>query len=119
MPDQNIIHYFVLGGIAAAAIIVWYVLKIRVIQKKLVQAEGEAAAIRKSSEEDAVRLKKEKELEAKDDIFQWKVSAEKEIQAQRSKVAEMERGIAEKEQFLFLSGRKSRVDLYREPRIID
>lgn len=100
MPDQNIIRYFILGGIVTAAIIVWYFLKVRVIQKKLVQAEGEAAAIRKSSEEDAVRLKKEKELEAKDDIFQWKVSAEKEIQAQRNKVAEMERGIAEKEQRL-------------------
>jgi len=98
MPDT--VNYVVMGIIAGVAILVWYLLRVRVVQKKLDQADRKAEAILRAAEKDAERLKKEKELEAKDDIFKWRVAAEKEIQAQRQKISELERGVAEKEQFL-------------------
>jgi ribonuclease Y len=91
------IEYVVFGLIAVAAIAFWYIIKITTVNRRVREAEIKARAIEDSSQKDAERLKKEKLLEAKDQIFKWRVDAEKEIQEQRRKVDEQERRLAEKE----------------------
>lgn len=90
----------VFAALAALSIAVWYVLKVRVADKRVEEASAQAESIRKEAVKDAERLKKEKELEAKDEIFQWKVEAEKEIQEQRNNVTAIEQRAVEKEQRL-------------------
>lgn len=88
----------VIGFVAAAAIIgCWFWLKVRVVDRKLRDAEARAATIEESARQDAERIKKDKVLEAKDEIFKWRVAAEKEIQELRRKLAETERRVSEKE----------------------
>ena len=88
---------FAEDSIAVAAIAIWYILKITTVNRRVREAERKAQAIEESSQQDAERIKKEKLLEAKDQIFKWRMEAEKEIQDQRRKVDEQERRLAEKE----------------------
>ena len=89
--------YIVWGLIAAGAISIWYILKIKIVNKRIREAEQKAKAIEETSQQDVERLKKEKLLEAKDKIFKWRMDAEKEIQEQRKKSNEVERRLSEKE----------------------
>ena len=91
-------EYLIFGAIAVAAIVVWIVVRLRVVDRKLQEAAREAEEIGKAARQDAERIKKEKLLEGKDEIFKWRVAAEKEIQDQRKKVMELERRVAESEQ---------------------
>ncbi|UCF35292.1 MAG: ribonuclease Y [Acidobacteriota bacterium] len=91
----------IVGGVlAAAAILIWYLLRLRVVKRMLREAAEQSKAIREAAEQDADRMKKEKLLEAKDEIFKWRVEAEKEIQEERREVSETERRSADKEQRL-------------------
>lgn len=90
--------YIVCGLMAIGAISVWYILKIKFVDRRIREAEEKAKATEESSQQDAERLKKEKLLEAKDQIFKWRMEAEKEIQEQRRKSNEVERRLAENEQ---------------------
>jgi len=96
-----------LAVLAAAAIVVWVLLKLRVVDRKLREAEEKAAEIEKSAREDAERIKKERILEAKDEIFKWRVGAEQEIQEQRKKAADLERKAADREQLLHRENRRA------------
>jgi len=92
--------YWMFAIVAAVAIVVWVLVKLRVVDKRLGLAADEAAEIKETARQDAERVKKERLLEAKDEIFQWRVAAEKEIQEQRRKIAELEHRVGEKEQLL-------------------
>jgi ribonuclease Y len=98
--------YIVGGLIAVVVIAVWYVIKIKFVNRRIREAEGKARSIEETSQKDAERLKKEKLLEAKDKIFKWRMDAEKEIQEQRRKSNELERRLAEKEQSARRDGRR-------------
>ena len=93
-------EYVIFGLIAAALLAVWLVIRLKIIEQRFREAEEAAAALRREAEAEAERLKKERLLEAKDEIFRWRVAAEKEIQEQRKKVTELERRLGEKEQRL-------------------
>ncbi|HUG43551.1 MAG TPA: ribonuclease Y [Acidobacteriota bacterium] len=89
--------YFVFVLLAAAVVGVWYLLKVKVVNRQL--AEGEKKLVERESaiEKEAERLKKEHLLEAKGEIFNWKVEAEREVQEQRKKISALERRLAQKE----------------------
>jgi len=93
-------EYVIFGLIAAALLAVWLVIRLKIVEQRFREAEEAAAALRREAEAEAERLKKERLLEAKDEIFRWRVAAEKEIQEQRKKVTELERRLGEKEQRL-------------------
>ena len=92
--------YWMFGIVAAVAIVTWVVVKLRFVDKRLIQAAKQAGEIEETARQDAERIKKERLLEAKDEIFQWRVAAEKEIQEQRRKTSELDQRLAEKEQLL-------------------
>ncbi len=85
---------------AAAVLLVWYLIRIRVVNTRKREVEKQIAESKDAAFKDAERLKKERLLEAKDEIFNWRVAAEKEVQGQRLKAAELEKGLQEKEQRL-------------------
>lgn len=94
------IPLLILIAVAASAILVWYLVKIRVVDKKLTEATEQTKEMKEAAKLEADHLKKEKLLEAKDEIFKWRVAAETEIQEQRQKASELERRVSEKEQRL-------------------
>jgi ribonuclease Y len=89
--------YIVGGALLAAAIAVWYVLKVRVIDQRLRQAEKSVAEIQHKAGEEAERIKKEKLVEAKDQIFGWRTEAEQQIQERRRDFGVLERRLTQKE----------------------
>jgi ribonucrease Y len=93
-------QYVVLGGMAAGVILAWYLIKVRVVDRRIGEATRQAREIGEAARQDADRLKKEKLLEAKDEIFKWRVAAEKEVQELRRKATELEGIAVEKEQRL-------------------
>jgi len=93
-------EYLFYIGFAAAILLVWYLIKIRVVNTRKLEVEKQIAESKDAASKDAERLKKERLLEAKDEIFNWRVAAEKEIQGQRLKAEELEKGFQEKEQRL-------------------
>jgi ribonuclease Y len=93
--------------IAAAAILTWFLLRIRVIHSRLEDARRKAKEIEENAEKDSERLKKERLLEAKNEIFDWRVAAEKEIEEQRRKATDLERSLSEKDQRLRRDIRRS------------
>ena len=82
--------------VAVAAIAVWYVLKVR----WLARSERELLEKSKRAEEEAAReadrLKKERLIEAKDEIFNWRSEAEKKIQDQKNDVMDLERRLLQR-----------------------
>jgi ribonuclease Y len=101
--------------VAVVAIVIWYVIKIKFVNRRIQEAEAKAKLIEETSQKDAERLKKEKLLEAKDKIFKWRMDAEKEIQEQRRESNELERRLGEKEH----SARRDSRRLERKRRELD
>jgi ribonuclease Y len=93
-------EYLFYAGFAAAVLLVWYLIKIRFVNRRILEVEKQTTELKDAAKKDAERLKKERLLEAKDEIFNWRVAAEKEVQAQRTKAADLEKGLQEKEQRL-------------------
>jgi len=90
-------EYIIGGAVLAAAIAVWYVLKVRVIDQRLKQARESAAEVQHKAGEEAEKIKKEKLVEAKDQIFAWRTEAEQQIQERRRDFGVLERRLAQKE----------------------
>lgn len=90
---ENIIG---LAIVLAGAILVWYLLRSRALRRQLNEAEKKAEKLLCSARNDAERLKKEKLLEAKDEIFKWRVESENSLQEQRKKIDELDMGLTEK-----------------------
>ena len=82
--------------VLAAAILVWYLLRTLAIKRLVKEAESKSEKLLSSAKKDSENLKKEKLLEARDDIYKWKVEAENSVQLQRKKIDEFERGLVEK-----------------------
>ncbi len=90
---ENII---ILTAVAAAAILAWFLLRTFAIKRQLKESESKAEKLLLAAKNDAERHKKEKLLEAKDEIFKWRVEAESNIQEQRKKTDERDRELREK-----------------------
>lgn len=86
-----------LAIVAAATITIWFVLKIRFVDRRIAEAEKKAKEIEGSAQEEAERLKKAKLVEAKDQIFDWRSEAEKEIQERRREFNQLERRLSRME----------------------
>lgn len=93
-------EYLFYAGFAAVVLLVWYLIKIRLVNRRILEVEKQTGELKDAAKKDAERLKKERLLEAKDEIFNWRVAAEKEVQAQRTQAADLEKGLQEKEQRL-------------------
>ncbi len=89
-----------LAAVAGLAILIWYLVRSRVLDRKLQEAQQRAAEIERQARDDAERLRKEKLVEAKDQIFAWRSEAEQQIQERRKDVGVLERRVAQKEDSL-------------------
>lgn len=83
--------------IAALAIFVWVVVKLRWVDRRIVQAKQLADEIEKNANQKAEQAKKEKLVEAKDQIFIWRSESEKEDQNRRRELNRLENRLAAKE----------------------
>ncbi len=83
--------------VAAVAVMVWFVMKIRFVDQRVVEAKRKVEEIREAAQQDAERLKKEKLVEAKDEIFTWRSEAEKELHEGRRKFNKWERNLSRQE----------------------
>jgi ribonucrease Y len=83
--------------VAALTLTVWYILRTRVIGKRLEEANKAAAEIERKAREEADRAKREKLVEAKDQIFAWRAEAEEQIQERRRDFGAQERRLSQKE----------------------
>ncbi len=93
-------EYLFYTAFAAAVLLVWYLIRIRVVNRRIREVEKQTAELKDAALRDTEHLKKERLLEAKDEIFNWRVAAEREIQDQRLKAADLEKTLQEKEQGL-------------------
>lgn len=85
------------GIMAAAAIAIWYTVKVRTVDSRMAEAFSKADEIKRSAHQEGERIKKEKLLEAKDQIFNWRSEAEKEVQERRRELNDLERRLSRKE----------------------
>ncbi len=88
MPQSADIIAF--AAVATAALTAWFLLKTRIIDKRLEEAERRQRELERSSQREAERLKKERLLEARDQIFEWRSEAEKQIQERRQQCSLLE-----------------------------
>lgn len=79
------------------AIGIWLLLKIRVADRRLAEVETRKLEAEKAARLEAERLKKERLLEARDQIFNWRSEAESKIQERRRKCESSERRIADEQ----------------------
>ena len=77
--------------VLAAAVLIWYYLRTRVIQRKLADAEARAEELHKGALEEGERVKKERLLEAREEILDWRTDAEAEIRDKRRNLEVVER----------------------------
>jgi len=89
-------NIFGLSIVLAVAILIWFLLRTFTLKRQLREAENKAAKLLDTAAKDADRHKKERMLEAKDEIFKWRVEAENTIQEQRKKLDEMDRNLNER-----------------------
>ena len=94
MLDATIIALALVG---AALLGLWFVLKIRVLDRKSAEARKRIEEGQSVAKQEAERLKKERLLEAKDQIFNWRSDAEKELQGRRQEIQTSERRLSRKE----------------------
>ncbi len=94
---SEIVAMSLVALLVATAIIVWYVVKTQLVDRRIAESLKKAQEIEESSRRDGERLKKEKLLEAKDQIFSWRSEAEREAQEQRKQFNATERRLSNKE----------------------
>lgn len=94
MPD---VANIVLALVGVALLGLWYVLKARLLDRKAAEARTRIEAEQRNARKEAEGLKKERLLEAKDQIFNWRSDTEKELQGRRQEVQVMERRLSRKE----------------------
>lgn len=83
--------------VAAVTVAIWFVVKVRFADRRIAEARNKAEEIEKSAQQEAERLKKAKLVEAKDQIFDWRSEAEKEIQERRREFNQLERRLSRTE----------------------
>ena len=77
--------------VLAAAVLIWYYLKTRVIQGKLANAHSRAEELRQGALEEGKRVKKERLLEAREEILGWRTDAEAEIRDKKRNLEVVEK----------------------------
>ena len=87
------------GYVASAALVLvlWYIFKFRLANRKIAEATREAEEITRASRQEAERIKKEKLLEGRDQIFRMRSETEKQLQEQKRALRDGERRLARKE----------------------
>ena len=88
--------------VLAVAVFIWYYLKTRVIQRQVVDAQARAEELHKGALEEGERAKKERLLEAREEILDWRTDAEAEIRDKKRNLEVVER-----------ESRETRIDLAR------
>ncbi|MFH1964931.1 MAG: ribonuclease Y [Acidobacteriota bacterium] len=89
-------NIFGLTIVLAAAILVWFLLRTIVIRRQLKESKSKAEKLLCAAGKESESLKKEKLLEARDEIYKWRVDAESAIHGQRKKIDELDRGLTER-----------------------
>jgi ribonucrease Y len=90
-------EYIGLAVIAAMAIGVWYYVKKQHIGRYLEESQRKTEETERRARHEAESLKKEKLVEAKDQIYSWRSEAEKQIQERKRECQNGERRLAQKE----------------------
>ena len=75
----------------------WYVFKVRLIDRHIQEAKREAKDSTEAAQKEAERAKKEKLLEAKDEIFRLRSQSEEEIGSRHKELNESERRLSRRE----------------------
>jgi ribonucrease Y len=83
--------------VAALAIGAWYYIKKRHIDRYLEESKRKVEELERRARRQAESLQKEKLLEAKDQIYNWRTEAEKQIQERKQDCQNGERRLAQKE----------------------
>ena len=85
---------------AAIGIIAGYFVRKNISETKIGQAESLAKEIIDKANRDSETIKKEKQLEAKEEIHKWRTEAERENKERRNDLQKYERRIIQKEEVL-------------------
>ena len=83
--------------VAAVTFATWFVVKVRFADRRIAEAQKKAEEIEGSAQQEAERLKKAKLVEAKDQIFDLRSEAQKEMQERRSEFNQLERRLSRTE----------------------
>jgi len=86
-----------LAAVAGVVIAVWFILNTRVVARRVEQAAEETRETLASAKQEADRIKKEKLVEAKDQIFDWRKEAEEEVRNQRRELNKLEERLNRRE----------------------
>ena len=90
----------VTAAVLVAGILAFYITKTRIIDNKLRQAEAESQRLLQNARDDAEKLKKEKVLEAKEEIYAMRSEFDREMREGKKELAATERRLAQKEDSL-------------------
>ena len=86
--------------ILLGAILIWYYLKTRVIQRKLDDVATRAEELRLDAVKESDRAKRERLLEAREEILGWRTEAEERIREQKQDLETLEKECREQERSL-------------------
>ncbi len=100
------------AAVAAVTVVVWVIIKLRWVDRRIWQAKRLADEIEQRAVREAEQAKKEKLIEAKDQIFSWRSEADQEVQSRRQELSGLERRLAGKEDNL----QRKEQALFREDR---
>ena len=89
-----------LALVLVAAIGGWYLLKTRVVDRRLREADRTAREIRENAAREGERVRKESLLDAKDQVFKWRTEVERELQLRRQQSQAVERRLTRREEDL-------------------
>ncbi len=85
------------AAVAAVTVVAWVIIKLRWVDRRILQARQLADEIEQKAVREAEQAKKEKIIETKDQIFGWRSEAEQEVQGRRRELSSLERRLADKE----------------------
>lgn len=108
MDQLSGIILVLIAVVPVAAIGGWYLLKTRVVDRRLRDAELNARKIKENAAREGERIRKESLLEAKDQVFKWRTEAERELQERRQQGQAVERRLSRREEDLERRDRKLR-----------
>lgn len=99
---DTIIVYYIIAGVVAGAIglLIGYVIRKNISEAKIGQAENLAKEILEKANRDSETVKKEKLLEAKEEIHRLRTDGEKENKERRNEVQKYEKRVLQKEETL-------------------
>ena len=86
--------------IVAVAVVVGFAIKVWYADGRVAEAARRQEEVKESAQREAERIKKEKLVEAKDEIFSLRSESEKEAQERRREMGELERRLSRKEDSL-------------------